>query len=138
MIDVDHFKRINDSLGHAHGDALLSAVAERLLSAVREMDTVARLGGDEFVVVMPDIHNLEDVRCCGSKLLQCASRPVIVGDRPVNITLSAGVSIYPDFGLEAEDLLETADAAMYTVKYAGRNGFRLFSENILEETSATL
>lgn len=133
MVDVDHFKRINDSLGHAHGDALLSAVAERLLSAVRETDTVARMGGDEFVVVMPEIHSLEDVRRCGSKLLQSASQPVIIGNRAVNITLSAGVSIYPDFGVEAEDLLKVADAAMYKVKYAGRNGLRIFSETIFEE-----
>ena len=134
MLDIDHFKHFNDSLGHAHGDSLLTAVAERLLASVREMDTVARIGGDEFVVVMPEIETHADILRCGTKLLQAVSPPVIIGSRHINVTISAGVSIYPDSGLDTDALLKSSDVAMYAVKFAGRNGLRIFNENNPEDS----
>jgi diguanylate cyclase (GGDEF)-like protein len=127
VLDIDHFKRINDSLGHADGDALLSAVGKRLLSAVRETDTVARMGGDEFVIVMPDFQNIEDVERCGSLIVENAARPITIGNREINVTVSIGACIYPDDGLEADQLLKNADAAMYVVKDRGRNGLHILT-----------
>jgi diguanylate cyclase (GGDEF)-like protein len=127
VLDIDHFKRINDSLGHADGDALLSAVGKRLLSAVRETDTVARMGGDEFVIVMPDFQNIEDVERCGSLIVENAARPITIGNREINVTVSIGACIYPDYGLEADQLLKNADAAMYVVKDRGRNGLHILT-----------
>jgi diguanylate cyclase (GGDEF)-like protein len=131
MVDIDHFKRINDSLGHADGDALLTAVGKRLLSCVRETDTIARMGGDEFVVVMPDFTSLEDVERCGRQIVNGAARPITIGDREINITVSVGLCIYPDCGLEADQLLKNADAAMYVVKDTGRNGLQIFTESMM-------
>ena len=127
VLDIDYFKRINDSLGHADGDALLSAVANRLLSAVRETDTVARMGGDEFVIVMPDFQNMEDVERCGALIVESAARPITIGNREINVTVSIGACIYPDYGLEADQLLKNADAAMYVVKDQGRNGLHILT-----------
>lgn len=132
LIDVDRFKQINDSLGHTVGDALLVAVAERLLGSVRQLDTVARMGGDEFVIVMPDFKKIEDVERCGQKIVHNACQPVQVGDRQVDVTISAGVCIYPDFGHSADELFKNADTAMYAVKQSGRNGLRIFDENLLQ------
>jgi diguanylate cyclase (GGDEF)-like protein len=135
MVDIDHFKRINDSLGHADGDALLTAVGKRLLSCVRETDTIARMGGDEFVVVMPDFTSLEDVKRCGLQIVNSAARPITIGDREINMTVSVGLCIYPDCGLEADQLLKNADAATYVVKDTGRNGLQIFTESMIEEST---
>lgn len=135
VLDIDHFKRINDSLGHADGDALLNVIGKRLLSAVRETDTVARMGGDEFVIIMPNFKSLEDVERCGEQIVECAARPIAIGTRDVNITISVGVCIYPDCGSKADQLLKNADAAMYVVKDRGRNGFHIITENIPDEGS---
>ena len=138
MLDIDHFKRINDSLGHADGDALLTAVGSKLLSSVRETDTVARMGGDEFVIVMTDFKSLADVKRCGMQIVERAATPTQIGNREVHITVSVGICIYPDCGLEAEHLLKNADAAMYVVKDGGRNGLHIFTESMLEESSGEL
>jgi diguanylate cyclase (GGDEF)-like protein len=138
MVDIDRFKRINDSLGHSNGDALLVAVGKRLLSSVRETDTIARMGGDEFVIVMPDFESLEDVERCGLQMVERASQPITIGNREINITVSVGLCIYPDCGLDAEHLLKNADAAMYVVKDTGRNGLHIFTESALEEGADTL
>lgn len=127
MLDIDHFKGINDSLGHAMGDALLSAVAKRLLSSVRETDTVARIGGDEFVIVMPDFKSMDDVERCGREIVEKTARPISVEGREITITLSIGLCIYPDSGLDEVQLLKNADIAMYNVKEHGRNGLHRFS-----------
>jgi diguanylate cyclase (GGDEF)-like protein len=133
VLDVDNFKRINDSLGHAEGDLLLATVAKRLLSSVRELDTVARLGGDEFVIVMPDFKNIEDVERCGQKIIHNTAQPVELAGRVINVTVSAGVCIYPDSGLDDGELLRNADTAMYAVKTAGRNGLRIFEKTMIQE-----
>jgi diguanylate cyclase (GGDEF)-like protein len=132
MLDIDQFKSINDSLGHSSGDALLVAVGKRLRSSVRESDTIARMGGDEFVIIMADFQSLEDVERCGLQMVERVAKPTVVGDREINVTVSVGLCIYPDYGLEAEQLLRNADAAMYAVKNSGRNGLRIFTEDMLD------
>ena len=123
--------RINDSLGHADGDILLATVGQRLLSSVRESDTVARMGGDEFVIVMPDFRSMYDVERCGQQVIRNAAQPIRIAGRDLSITLSVGVSIYPEAGLTAEELLRNADAAMYTVKDSGRNSLQIFTDSML-------
>ena len=130
MLDIDQFKSINDTLGHSSGDALLVAVGKRLRSSVRESDTIARMGGDEFVIVMADFQSLEDVERCGLQIVERVAKPTVVGDREINVTVSVGLCIYPDHGPEAEQLLRNADAAMYAVKNSGRNGLRIFTEDM--------
>jgi diguanylate cyclase (GGDEF)-like protein len=120
------------------GDALLTAVGKRLLSCVRETDTIARMGGDEFVVVMPDFTSLEDVKRCGLQIVNSAARPITIGDREINITVSVSLCIYPDCGLEADQLLKNADAATYVVKDTGRNGLQIFTESMIEESTGKL
>lgn len=126
MLDVDHFKRINDTLGHSGGDALLTMIGKRLVAAVRETDTVARIGGDEFVVITPDFQHLEDVRNCGQKILESVAQPIEVGGYRVVITVSIGACVFPDSGLDIEELLKNADSAMYEIKERGRNGLEIF------------
>ena len=128
LIDIDFFKQINDSLGHANGDILLATVGQRLLSSVRESDTVARMGGDEFVIVMPEFHSIQEVERCGEHIIRNASRPIEISGRETSLTLSVGVSIFPEHGRTAEVLLSNADAAMYSVKESGRNNLCVFDE----------
>lgn len=130
LIDIDYFKQINDSLGHADGDVLLAAVGQRLLSVVRESDTVARMGGDEFVIVMPELRSIRDVESCGEQIIRSATYPVEISGRKITLTLSVGISVFPENGLTAEDLLRNADAAMYTVKDSGRNSFCIFDQDL--------
>jgi diguanylate cyclase (GGDEF)-like protein len=133
VLDIDHFKQINDSLGHADGDILLAAIGQRLLSSVRESDTVARIGGDEFVVVMPDFRSIEDVERCGRQIIRGAAQPIPIGAGDLTVTVSLGVSIYPIDGADADDLLRHADTAMYSVKDSGRNSLRFFTESLLDD-----
>jgi diguanylate cyclase (GGDEF)-like protein len=130
LIDIDYFKQINDSLGHADGDIILATVGQRLLSSVRESDTVARMGGDEFVIVMPEVHSRQDVERCGEQMIRIASQPVEIRDQKINLTLSIGVSTFPEGGRTAEGLLRNADAAMYTAKDLGRNRLCVFDERL--------
>lgn len=130
LLDIDYFKQINDSLGHADGDVLLAAVGQRLLSSVRESDTVARIGGDEFVIVMPEFRTIQDVEWCGHQIIRNTAQPIEINGREVSLTLSVGVSIFPEGGRVAEELLRNADAAMYTVKETGRNSLRVFDEGL--------
>ncbi|HEX3985657.1 MAG TPA: diguanylate cyclase [Acidobacteriaceae bacterium] len=135
LIDLDDFKRINDSLGHVDGDRLLATIGQRLLSSVRDSDTVARVGGDEFVIVMPDFRTLDDVRNCGQQIIGNAAQPIRIGEREIRLTLSVGVAIYPEGGATVEELLRNADAAMYSVKEGGRNSLCLFDENLIAARS---
>jgi len=137
LIDIDHFKQINDTLGHAQGDLLLATVGQRLLASVRESDTVARMGGDEFVIVMPEFRSMQDVESCGNQIVRNASRPIEIGDRKISLTLSVGVSVFPENGYTAEDLLRKADAAMYAVKDSGRNSFCVFDQDLKAKQLAT-
>jgi diguanylate cyclase (GGDEF)-like protein len=130
MVDVDNFKQINDSLGHAIGDTVLKVIAKRLTMSVRDTDTVARVGGDEFVIVLPKFKEIGDIERCGEKIVKAVGKPITLDDEKINITISAGFCLYPDSGLQASDLLRNADAAMYAVKGTGRNGLRFFDEAV--------
>jgi diguanylate cyclase (GGDEF)-like protein len=130
LIDIDYFKQINDSLGHADGDILLATVGQRLLSSVCESDTVARMGGDEFVVVMPEARSKQDVEYSGEQMIRSASQPVEISGQKISLTLSVGVSTFPEGGRTAERLLRNADTAMYTAKDLGRNRLCVFDERL--------
>jgi diguanylate cyclase (GGDEF)-like protein len=127
FIDLDHFKFVNDSLGHNAGDKLLQYVAERLQSAVRDGDTVARLGGDEFVVILNDQGREDVIFRAMQRIVSRVSEPVRINDHELNITCSAGISVYPQDGPDVETLLKNADAAMYRAKSTGRNNFQFFT-----------
>ena len=138
VIDLDHFKRINDSLGHSAGDQLLIEAARRLSRSVRSTDVVARVGGDEFVVVMPDITTVEDVEQCAANLVARLTPEISIEEHLVQLTASVGVCIYPDFAADAKHLLKRADSAMYVAKENGRNQYQVFSESMLQETAERL
>ncbi|MBK7063225.1 MAG: EAL domain-containing protein [Rubrivivax sp.] len=130
FVDLDNFKNINDSLGHAAGDELLKQVATRLGLLVRSSDTVSRLGGDEFTVILENLaHDDEAVRVAAS-ILDQALRPYAVGSREVYVTASVGIAIYPQDGASVDLLLMNADAAMYRAKENGRNAFEFFTQDI--------
>lgn len=137
LVDLDYFKQINDTLGHADGDVLLAIIGQRLVSVVRDTDTVARMGGDEFVVVMPEFLSMEDVEYCAQQIIRIASQPVEIGGRKISLTLSMGASVFPEGGRTVEDLLRNADAAMYTVKDSGRNSFRVYHQGLVSKKPAT-
>jgi diguanylate cyclase (GGDEF)-like protein len=130
FLDLDGFKRVNDSLGHTMGDALLVEVAKRLRSAMREQDTVARWGGDEFVFVLEGMSRQEIIAQLAEKILRCFRKPFRMDGRELYVTGSIGISLCPKDGSDAEDLLKKADAAMYRVKERGRNAYRFYSEDI--------
>ena len=138
MIDLDQFKRINDSLGHAAGDQILIETASRLRRAVRSTDIVARVGGDEFVVVMPDITSVADVEQCAANLVAKLAPEISLDEHLMQVTASVGVCIYPDFAADAKHLLKRADSAMYAAKENGRNQHQIFSEGMLKETADRL
>jgi diguanylate cyclase (GGDEF)-like protein len=130
FVDLDHFKLVNDSLGHNSGDALLKAVAQRLRQGVRCGDTVARLGGDEFVLLIEDLDDPFDAGCLVAQLHQTFATPVLVEGAPQLVSPSIGVSIFPRDGEDIETLMRQADMAMYEVKSHGRNGWLFFTEEM--------
>ncbi len=127
FVDLDHFKAINDSWGHAVGDRLLQSTAKWLKSCLRASDVVARLGGDEFIILLPEIGHPEDATTVAKKLLSALRKPFRIEGREIFTSASIGISLYPDDGDEAEILMRNADKAMYCVKQDGRNNHRLFS-----------
>jgi len=129
-LDLDHFKRINDSLGHAFGDDILRVVAQRLSGQLRERDTAARIGGDDFVVVLSDLAGPQDVMLRADGLLHDIARPIPLQDREVSLSVSIGVSLYPTNGTDYDTLLRNADAAMYRAKEAGRNAFCFYTADM--------
>ncbi|WP_285403481.1 EAL domain-containing protein [Vibrio sp. D449a] len=130
FIDLDHFKYINDSMGHAAGDQLLVKLSERLNQSLRSRDVLARLGGDEFVIILPDIKTEQEMVDVAQRIFESLKREVIVCDKPIFVTLSLGISIYPNDGLDAETLLKRGDSAMYQAKSQGRNGYAFYNKQI--------
>ncbi len=126
-LDLDRFKLINDTLGHDVGDKLLKEIANRMKSCVREQDTVARLGGDEFVILLPSIGREEFVGKIAKKILDSIRQPVIIDTNELYLTISIGVTIFPDDGQNDETLLTNADVAMYRAKEKGKNNFQLYT-----------
>lgn len=130
FLDFDRFKNINDSLGHSVGDGVLQAAAKRLKTCIREGDTVARLGGDEFVILLPDLREAECVAQIAEKILQLGVEPYTVASHQLRLTISIGISIYPDDGDDIESLLKNADAAMYHAKEAGRDTYHFYTQDM--------
>jgi diguanylate cyclase (GGDEF)-like protein len=126
FVDIDHFKKINDSLGHDVGDKLLQSVAKRLVASVRRSDTISRMAGDEFVVLLSQVEHAEDVAFSARKILRALSVPYLINNKSLDINVSIGVSTYPADGQDAEGLISTADNAMYEAKQHGRNNFQFF------------
>jgi diguanylate cyclase (GGDEF)-like protein len=124
-LDLDGFKRINDTLGHSSGDALLKMVAARLSSTVREEDAAARLGGDEFAVALWEVGGPDDAAAVARKVLEGVARPYVVDGREVVVTASIGIALYPEHGEDADALMKSADAALYEAKRAGKNVHRI-------------
>ena len=116
LLDLDRFKPINDTLGHASGDRVLQGVARRLLSCLRDCDTAARLGGDEFAVLLQEITTGEDAAPVAQRLLDALAKPFILSGREYSISASIGISLYPAHGATASALLSSADSAMYRAK----------------------
>jgi diguanylate cyclase (GGDEF)-like protein/PAS domain S-box-containing protein len=138
FVDLDRFKTINDSLGHAVGDALLKEVAARLVRQLREGDTICRIGGDEFVIVLPEVKRSSDVAQVAQKVIEQLSQPVIVEERELLVTCSIGIAVYPDDGRDAETLIRNADAAMYHAKELGRASYQFFTEQMNQAASRRL
>lgn len=136
FLDLDFFKEVNDTFGHDEGDELLRQVAARLQSCVRSTDLVARLGGDEFVLILHDIKNQEAAETVCHKILESIAKPYHLANNTVQISVSAGVTFYPDDGLDGTALLKHADLAMYAAKEKGRNQFALF-EPAMEQEAQT-
>jgi diguanylate cyclase (GGDEF)-like protein/PAS domain S-box-containing protein len=127
FLDLDHFKPVNDNLGHDIGDQLLKQVAARLQTCIRASDTVARIGGDEFIVLLPCIEKEQDAAVVAKKMLQMLNKPFNVSEHTIDISGSIGIAVYPEHGEDEKLLLINADIAMYHAKKAGRNDFRFFA-----------
>ena len=135
LLDIDNFKKVNDTLGHFFGDQLLRTVGKRIEQTIRDGDTVARLGGDEFIVLIDD---MEDKRYAGpvaQKILDALARPFLLGEREIHISASIGIALYPSDGDSAEQMLKNADTAMYHAKAQGKNNHQFFAVdmNIMAE-----
>jgi diguanylate cyclase (GGDEF)-like protein/PAS domain S-box-containing protein len=126
FLDLDGFKHINDSLGHAIGDKLLQSVARRLVACVRGTDTVSRQGGDEFVVLLPELELAEEAAITAKRMLKAVAEPHSIGHHDLHVTTSIGISVYPDDGLDAETLIKSADMAMYQAKENGCQSYQFF------------
>ena len=130
FVDLDGFKQINDSMGHAAGDKLLQSVAKRLLACVRDPDTVSRYGGDEFAVLLQDVHRPEDAAATARRVLSALDEAHLIDGQQVHVTASIGVSVFPDDGLDAETLIKNADTAMYRAKKNGCQGCEFYSPDV--------
>lgn len=133
MIDLDHFKHVNDSLGHGAGDELLKSVARRLLKGVRKGDFVARIGGDEFAIILDQSASRETLLSVGSELRSRIEAPLRAGGRALSAGASIGGALFPEDAATADDLFKNADTALYALKHDGRGGTRLFDQYMLAE-----
>ncbi|MDP1524838.1 MAG: GGDEF domain-containing protein [Rhodocyclaceae bacterium] len=129
-LDIDHFKQINDTLGHTVGDHLLQLVARRLQACVRLSDTMCRQGGDEFVILLAEVDTVHDVALSAQKLIEAMAEPHLIDGDMLQVTLSIGVSVFPDHGLDAETVVKNADIAMYYAKRGGRNNYQIFNRQM--------
>jgi diguanylate cyclase (GGDEF)-like protein/PAS domain S-box-containing protein len=130
FVDLDHFKNINDTLGHEAGDELLLEMARRLRDCIREDDTVARLGGDEFTIILSELRHPEDAANVAEKIIEAVERPMVISGTPTDISASIGIAVYPDDGTDPETLLRNADSAMYRAKESGRDTYQLCTDEM--------
>ena len=128
-VDLDHFKPVNDNLGHAIGDKLLQQVASRMLECVRESDTIARIGGDEFVVILPAIQSAENARRVAEKIRVALENVFEIEGHAINISSSIGGALYPDHATDEDQLMQHADHLMYLAKKNGRNAVYFYGES---------
>jgi diguanylate cyclase (GGDEF)-like protein len=126
-LDLDHFKVINDTMGHDAGDLILKEAALRLSRSLRKSETVARMGGDEFTIILPHIDHEYEAAVVAKRVIESFSGPFIIHGNECSVGISIGISLYPTDGADVETLLKKADAAMYRVKAKGRNDFRFYS-----------
>ncbi len=138
FLDLDHFKEINDTLGHAAGDYLLISVTKRLQSCVRETDTIARLGGDEFTIILDSIQQSENAGMVAGKILLALAEPFLISNHQVNISSSIGIALYPKDATNLEEMIKYADTAMYKAKEKGRNNYQYFTEDLNAEVAKTM
>ena len=138
FIDLDDFKRINDTLGHRAGDEVLKVAANRMRNQVRNMDTVARFAGDEFMVVLERIDEVENAASVARKLIAALSQPMLIEGRSISVGASIGIGIYPSDGEDQDALIQAADTAMYAAKNAGRNGFAFYSAQMTEQVRSIM
>ena len=127
FIDMDHFKAVNDTWGHAVGDKVLTSASERLSAGLRKTDTAARLGGDEFVVILTDLSRIQDAARVAQNTLRALAKPYMLGATEIFVTASAGIAIYPSDGEAADRLIKNADTAMYKAKEGGGNNYRFYT-----------
>jgi diguanylate cyclase (GGDEF)-like protein/PAS domain S-box-containing protein len=137
FLDLDHFKNVNDSLGHRVGDELLKTLAERLKATVREQDTVSRLGGDEFILVLPST-DAQGAAYVAAKVMDLATQPFQIEHHELTVTPSIGIALFPDDGTDFDALSKHADIAMYRAKRDGRNGFRFFTGEMQAQSMRVL
>ncbi len=137
FLDLDHFKEVNDQLGHAAGDTLLITVAKRLRGQVRESDTVARLGGDEFTVILPSLRDSDDATRVADKILAAIAQPLFIAGRELAVGVSIGIALFPESGNTVEQILNAADDAMYLAKRTGRNRYAFATAEAAKEAEAT-
>ncbi|MFE8072390.1 EAL domain-containing protein [Marinobacteraceae bacterium S3BR75-40.1] len=138
FLDLDRFKVVNDTLGHAMGDRLLQAVAQRLESCLRKGDTLSRFGGDEFTLLLPNITSHEDARKIARKLIHTLKAPFKLGDHEVFVGISIGISLFPDAGNTLDELIQHADIAMYHVKGRGKDGYQFYTDAMSVDTTNRL
>jgi len=134
FLDLDNFKEINDSLGHYIGDLILQIVAKRLEKKIRKSDTLARLGGDEFTLILEDLYNLSKIGEIAHSLIQVVSEPIKIKEHELYVTVSIGVSIYPDDAEDIDNILKCADAAMYSAKKEGCNLIHFYEKEMTDES----
>jgi diguanylate cyclase (GGDEF)-like protein/PAS domain S-box-containing protein len=130
FIDLDQFKKINDSLGHHIGDEVLIEVAKRLTNAIREEDTLARLGGDEFTIILKDVKNIQSASTVAQKIIEIIKEPILISSHTLYISSSIGISMYPDDSTNDDNLIKYADAAMYKAKDEGRDNYQFYSSEM--------
>ena len=135
FIDLDHFKEVNDNLGHNVGDSLLEQTAQRIGDCIRGVDTLARLGGDEFVVLMVDVDDPDDCAILAQKIIQSVGQPMTIAEHSLHIGTSIGISVYPDDGEDGITLMKCADTAMYAAKKSGRRGYSFFQTAMSEHSA---
>ena len=127
LLDLDHFKDVNDTLGHSVGDQLLQVVGERLTSLLRKGDTVARMGGDEFMLLLPEIAQVEDAAKVAANILEAFSKPFVFDGHELHVTTSIGIAMYPEDGEDGDALMKNADIAMYRAKDQGRDNYQRYT-----------